>query len=110
MDGVLLVDKPAGKTSHDIVAAVRREHGGAKVGHAGTLDPFATGLLLVLLGRATRIQRFLMELGKEYETVARLGWTSSTGDRGGELVEPGRIPPRGATLPTGSLRQRPPAY
>ena len=53
---------------------------GTKVGHSGTLDPFATGLLLVLLGRATRIQQYLMGLGKEYETVARLGWTSTTGD------------------------------
>src|SRR3954447_15289885 len=111
VDGVILVDKPAGPTSHDVVAGVRRTlPRGVRVGHAGTLDPFATGLLLVLLGRATRIQRFLMELGKEYETVARLGWTSSTGDPEGELVETGRIPPRGATLPTGSLRQRPPAY
>ena len=56
-----------------------------KVGHAGTLDPFATGLLLVLVGRATRVQRFLMALPKRYETVARLGWTSTTGDPEGEL-------------------------
>jgi tRNA pseudouridine55 synthase len=112
MDGVLLFDKPAGKTSHDIVATVRREHGGRKaikVGHAGTLDPFATGLLLVLVGRATRVQRFLMALPKRYETVARLGWTSSTGDPEGELAE-GRTPPEPLVLPTGRLRQRPPAY
>ena len=57
MDGVLLIDKPAGMTSHDVVARVRRALGGVKTGHAGTLDPFATGLLLVLVGRATRIQR-----------------------------------------------------
>src|SRR3954470_17808204 len=111
MDGVILVDKPAGPTSHDVVARVRRAlPRGVKVGHAGTLDPFATGLLLVLVGRATRIQRFLMELGKEYETVARLGWTSTTGDPEGELTETGRVPPAGAVLPTGLLRQRPPAY
>jgi tRNA pseudouridine55 synthase len=111
VDGVILVDKPAGPTSHDVVARVRRAlPRGVKVGHAGTLDPFATGLLLVLLGRATRIQQFLMGLDKEYETVARLGWTSTTGDPEGELVHTGRVPPPGATLPTGVLRQRPPAY
>jgi tRNA pseudouridine55 synthase len=110
-DGVILVDKPAGPTSHDVVARVRRTFPrGVKVGHAGTLDPFATGLLLVLLGRATRIQQYLMGLGKEYETVARLGWTSTTGDPEGELTETGRIPPPGAVLPTGVIRQRPPQY
>ena len=92
-DGILLIDKPAGKTSHDIVAAVRREHRGRRVGHAGTLDPFATGLLLVLVGRATRIQRYLMALPKSYETVARLGATSTTGDTEGEIVETGSVPP-----------------
>ena len=109
-DGILLVDKPAGVTSHDVVAQHRRRLGRAvKVGHAGTLDPFATGLLLVLVGRATRVQRFLMGLPKSYETVARLGWTSTTGDRDGE-VAPGRVPPEPLVLPTGVLRQRPPAY
>jgi tRNA pseudouridine55 synthase len=110
-EGVILVDKPAGPSSHDVVARVRRAVGrGVKVGHAGTLDPFATGLLLVLLGRATRIQRFLMELPKEYVTEARLGWTSSTGDPEGELVQTGRVPPLEVVLPTGLIRQRPPAY
>jgi tRNA pseudouridine55 synthase len=109
-DGVLLVDKPAGVTSHDVVAAERRRLGrGVKVGHAGTLDPFATGLLLVLVGRATRAQRFLMALPKRYETVARLGWTSSTGDVDGEIA-PGRMPEEPFALPTGRIRQRPPAY
>src|SRR4051794_36102388 len=108
MDGVLLVDKPAGPTSHDVVARIRRGlPRGVKVGHAGTLDPFATGLLLVLLGRATRVQRFLMDQPKAYETVARLGWTSTTGDPEGELVHTGRVPPAGAELPTGRIRQRP---
>jgi tRNA pseudouridine55 synthase len=108
--GVLLVDKPAGVTSHDVVAAERRSlPKGTKVGHAGTLDPFATGLLLVLIGRATRAQRFLMALPKRYETVARLGWTSSTGDVDGELA-PGRMPPEPLALRTGRIRQRPPAY
>ena len=109
-DGVILVDKPSGITSHDVVHGVRRRLGrGVKVGHAGTLDPFATGLLLVLVGRATRIQRFLMALPKSYETVARLGWTSTTGDRDGEL-SPGRPPEEPLSLPTGRIRQRPPAY
>jgi tRNA pseudouridine55 synthase len=110
VDGVLLADKPAGVTSHDVVAATRRRLGrGVKVGHAGTLDPFATGLLLVLVGRATRAQRFLMALPKRYETVARLGYTSSTGDPEGEIA-PGRMPPEPLDLPTGRIRQRPPAY
>jgi tRNA pseudouridine55 synthase len=107
-DGVVLVDKPAGVTSHDVVAGQRRRLGrGVKVGHAGTLDPFATGLLLVLVGRATRVQRYVMALPKRYETVARLGWTSSTGDPEGEIA-PGREP--SLDLPTGTIRQRPPAY
>jgi tRNA pseudouridine55 synthase len=112
-DGVLLVDKPAGKTSHDIVAAVRRgleSHPPRRVGHAGTLDPFATGLLLVLVGRATRIQRLLMALPKRYETVVRLGATSTTGDPEGEITLTGRLPPDPPPLPTGELLQRPPAY
>lgn len=113
VDGVILVDKPAGKTSHDVVAAIRRDLGGRKarrVGHAGTLDPFATGLLLVLVGRATRVQRFLMELPKTYETVARFGAVSSTGDPEGEIAETGAPIPEPLVLPTGTLRQRPPAY
>jgi tRNA pseudouridine55 synthase len=110
VNGVLPIDKPAGITSHDVVAAVRRALGGVKTGHAGTLDPFATGLLLVLVGRATRIQRQLMELPKCYETVARLGAVSSTGDTEGEITLTGRIPPESVALPTGELRQRPPIY
>ena len=109
--GVLLYDKPPGVSSHDIVARVRRGLGRAvKVGHAGTLDPFATGLLLVVLGRATRVQRFLMELPKSYEVVARFGATSSTGDPEGEITETGLIPDGDLDLPLGRLRQRPPAY
>ncbi len=111
MDGVILFDKPAGVTSHDVVAQVRRRLGkGAKVGHAGTLDPFATGLLLILVGRATRVQRFLMALPKSYVTVARFGATSSTGDAEGEIVETGVVPEGDLALPTGTIRQRPPAY
>jgi tRNA pseudouridine55 synthase len=110
MDGVLLIDKPVGCTSHDVVAAVRRALGGVKTGHAGTLDPFASGLLLVLVGKATRIQEKLMGLPKRYETVARLGAVSSTGDPEGEITQTGRIPPDPPPLPTGEVRQRPPIY
>jgi tRNA pseudouridine55 synthase len=93
-----------------VVAEVRRSlPRGTKVGHAGTLDPFATGLLLVLIGRATRAQRFLMGLRKTYRAVARLGWTSDTGDRDGELTETGRLPER-LEIPVGEQLQRPPAY
>jgi len=104
--GVLLYDKPAGLTSHDVVERVRREHS-IKAGHAGTLDPFATGLLLVLLGRATRLQRFLTGLPKTYLATARLGWRSSTGDPDGELTETGEYPDS-LELPTGTVRQRVP--
>ncbi len=103
---VLLYDKPAGVTSHDIVAKVRRERG-CKTGHAGTLDPFATGLLLILLGRATRLQRFLVGLPKTYLATARLGWRSSTGDPDGELTETGTVP-ASLDLPTGTVRQQVP--
>jgi tRNA pseudouridine55 synthase len=111
VDGVILFDKPTGMTSHDVVAQLRRRLGrGVKVGHAGTLDPFATGLLLVLVGRATRAQRFLMALPKSYEAVARFGATSTTGDRDGEIAETGIVPDGDLALPTGTVRQRPPAY
>ena len=109
--GVVLYDKPAGVTSHDVVDTVRGTVGrGTKVGHAGTLDPFATGLLMILLGRATRVQRFLMELPKSYQAVARFGAVSSTGDPEGEIEVTGVIPSGDMVLPTGRLRQRPPAY
>jgi tRNA pseudouridine55 synthase len=113
MDAVLLIDKPAGISSHDAVAAVRRALGGKgapKVGHAGTLDPFATGLLLILVGRATKAQEAMMGLPKRYETVARLGATSTTGDPEGEIHHTGRIPPDPPVMPTGEVRQRPPAH
>jgi len=110
MDGVILADKPVGKTSHDVVAAARRSLGKRRVGHAGTLDPFATGLLLVLVGRATRVQRFLMAQPKSYVAVARLGALSTTGDPEGEIVETGTVPADPPALPTGRVRQRPPAY
>ncbi len=129
MDGVILIDKPVGPTSHDLVALVRREVvgrersrkgvGRVRVGHAGTLDPFASGLLVVLVGRATRVQAHVMALVKRYEVAVRFGATSTTGDPEGEITETGRVPawvaaapgqePPG-TLPTGRVRQRPPAY
>lgn len=114
-DAVLLCDKPAGVTSHDVVAGVKRElraagqaggrRRGPRVGHAGTLDPFATGLLIVLTGRSTRLQRYLMALPKTYRATAKLGWRSSTGDPDGELTETGRLPAELA-LPEGRVRQR----
>jgi tRNA pseudouridine55 synthase len=111
VDGVILYDKPAGITSHDAVYRVRRMVGrGVKVGHAGTLDPFATGLLLVLVGRAARVQRFLMELPKTYVVVARFGAVSSTGDRDGVVTETGVVPVGDLALPVGRLMQVPPAY
>ena len=120
MDGFLLCDKPVGATSHDVVAAVRRalrrrspgigRRELPRVGHAGTLDPFATGLLVVLIGRATRVQRFVMALPKSYEATARFGATSTTGDPEGEITETGVVPDGDLTLPTGEIRQRPPAY
>jgi tRNA pseudouridine55 synthase len=108
--GVVLYPKPVGVTSHDVVARVRRTlPRKTKVGHAGTLDPFASGLLLVLIGPATRAQRFLMALPKTYRAVARLGWRSDTGDRDGMLERTGRLPEQLA-IPTGPQMQRPPAY
>jgi tRNA pseudouridine55 synthase len=110
VEGLLLVDKPVGMSSHDVVAAVRRSLGGAKTGHAGTLDPFASGLLLVLVGRATRLQRVFMALPKRYEVTARLGARSSTGDPEGVIEQTGRVPPHDPELPTGEILQRPPIY
>jgi tRNA pseudouridine55 synthase len=111
---VILFDKPAGITSHDVVARVRRElreRAGekVKVGHAGTLDPFATGLLLVLVGRATKAQSSFMGLPKTYRATARLGWRSTTGDPEGELVHTGKQP-ESVAIPVGEQMQRPHAF
>ena len=109
--GVVLLDKAAGITSHDAVARVRRERGTKRVGHAGTLDPFATGLLIILVGReATREQARFMRLPKTYRAVARFGSVSTTGDPEGEITETGVLPAGDLELPTGELRQRPPVY
>lgn len=107
--GLLVADKPPGLTSHDVVARARRTLGVRRVGHAGTLDPFATGALILLAGRATRLARYLAPLPKTYEVVARLGARSSTGDPEGEIVKTGNVP-ASLTLPLGVIRQRPPAY
>lgn len=105
--GAVLVDKPAGPTSHDVVFRLRRrlsERAGHKVktGHSGTLDPFATGLLIVLVGRATRLQRYLAGLPKTYVADARLGWRSDSGDSDGHLTHTGRVP-KDPQLPEGDL-------
>ena len=86
MDGVLVVDKPSGLTSHDVVAQVRHILHVRRVGHTGTLDPFATGVLVVMVGRATRLAQFLSGLEKEYEAVIRLGYATDTGDLTGQRV------------------------
>jgi tRNA pseudouridine55 synthase len=117
VNGALLVDKPAGITSHDVVAVVRRALGTKSVGHTGTLDPFATGLLVMLVGKATRLARFLDGFEKTYWAVVRLGQGSSTDDGTGELG-----PAADSPQPTaeevrkalgsfvGTLQQMPPAF
>jgi tRNA pseudouridine55 synthase len=92
-DGVLLVDKAEGMTSHDVVALVRRRLEIKKVGHCGTLDPIATGLLLLTLGRGTKIQDLLMSEDKEYAGTLTLGASTTTQDREGEIVEERPVPP-----------------
>jgi tRNA pseudouridine55 synthase len=118
-DGLLLIDKPAGITSHDAVERVRRALGVRKVGHAGTLDPMATGLLLMGVGRATRLLRFLGELAKEYEGTGVLGVETDTLDADGEVVGGDTTAAAGVTEEalrsamaslTGELSQTPPAY
>jgi tRNA pseudouridine55 synthase len=86
MNGVIVLDKPAGPTSHDAVDAMRRVVPGCRVGHAGTLDPNATGVLLVMLGRATKVSRFLMGLDKDYLFTVQLGLETDTLDRWGRVV------------------------
>ncbi len=86
MDGVLVVDKPAGPTSHDVVDRVRRVTGIRRIGHTGTLDPFATGVLPLVLGRATRLARFLSATDKSYEATIRLGFATDTYDATGRAV------------------------
>jgi tRNA pseudouridine55 synthase len=87
MDGVLIIDKPVGLTSHDVVDGIRRLLRVRRVGHTGTLDPFATGVLVLLIGRATRLAQFLGGLEKEYEAVIRLGYATDTGDVTGKPIQ-----------------------
>src|SRR5215213_10249059 len=84
MDGILIIDKPGGRTSHDVVARARRVLREKRVGHTGTLDPFATGVLVLLVGRATRLAQFLAGAEKEYLATIRLGFNTDTGDLTGE--------------------------
>jgi tRNA pseudouridine55 synthase len=90
--GVLLVDKPQGMTSHDIVARMRRVFRIKKIGHAGTLDPMATGLLLILVGKATKVSQFLMSMDKEYTGTVKLGEATDSQDADGEIVETKPVP------------------
>ena len=83
MDGILIIDKPEGLTSHDVVARVRRALKTKRVGHTGTLDPFATGVLVLLIGKATRLAQFLDKDEKEYEAVIQFGYETDTGDKTG---------------------------
>ena len=91
-EGVLLVDKPKGMTSHDVVARVRRLYKPKKVGHAGTLDPMATGLLLIMIGKATKVSQFLMSHDKTYTGTLKLGQTTDSQDAEGELISERPVP------------------
>ncbi len=118
MDGLLIIDKPSGPTSHDVVARVRRALGERRVGHTGTLDPAATGVLLLVLGRATRLAQFLSAGDKSYEAVVRLGFSTDTADGQGRVIGPvrqGSLPSRDAIDASldafrGTFRQQPPAF
>ncbi len=114
-DGLLLVDKPAGVTSHDVVNAARRALGEKRIGHAGTLDPFATGLLVLLVGRATRLLPYVSGDPKVYDATVRFGAETETDDLHGAVVHTAPAPSETdvlAALPilTGELAQIPPAY
>jgi tRNA pseudouridine55 synthase len=92
LEGVLLVDKPSEHTSHDVIARLRGKLRMRKIGHAGTLDPMATGLLIVLLGKATRVSQFLISLDKEYEGTIELGRTTDSQDADGQVMETRPVP------------------
>lgn len=120
MNGILIIDKPAGLTSHDVVARARRILRERRIGHTGTLDPFATGVLVLLVGQATRLAQFFAGADKEYKALIRLGFATDTGDlEGAALSSPDEQPSfdwsdeeiRGAfTQLTGDILQRPPMY
>lgn len=114
-DGVLLVDKPPRLTSHDVVDRIRRQFGFHKVGHCGTLDPLATGLLVIVLERATKLQQRLMADDKTYEGTLKLGVTTDSQDADGEIIAEKPVPPIGAAELeavlakfTGDIQQIPP--
>jgi tRNA pseudouridine55 synthase len=116
MDGVLVIDKPQGLTSHDVVAAVRRALGEPRIGHTGTLDPLATGVLPLAIGRATRLVRFLTASDKDYTATIRFGMTTDSFDiTGSETGRTGLVPTPGAIVEalrqlTGDYLQTPPAF
>ena len=93
LEGILLVDKPRDHTSHDVIARLRGILKMKRVGHAGTLDPMATGLLIVLVGKATRVSQYLISLDKEYEGTIELGKVTDTQDADGEMMETRPVPP-----------------
>ena len=114
-EGLLLVDKPAGVSSHDVVAVARRALREKRIGHAGTLDPFATGLLILLLGRATRLMRYVHDEPKRYEAVIAFGAETDTEDPDGAIVREAALPSRSALADAarkfiGIFEQSPPAY
>lgn len=92
LEGILLIDKPSDHTSHDVVARVRRKLAMKRIGHAGTLDPMATGLLIMLVGKATSASQFLISLDKEYTGTIRLGVSTNSQDAEGEVVETRPVP------------------
>jgi tRNA pseudouridine55 synthase len=115
IQGLLLVDKSAGMTSHDVVQHVRRIYGERSIGHLGTLDPFATGLLVLLIGRATRLATFLDTEPKVYEAVIRFGTETDTDDETGTVIRTADLPSEsgvrsGLEALTGTISQIPPAY
>lgn len=120
VDGVLIIDKPAGITSHDVVARVRHILHERRIGHSGTLDPFASGVLVLLVGRATRLAQFVTPSDKEYEAIIRLGFATDTGDRTGKPIETDELPARRSWTDddvekalralTGDIEQVPPMY
>jgi tRNA pseudouridine55 synthase len=119
-DGVIVIDKPAGPTSHDVVAVLRRAVRGRKVGHTGTLDPLASGVLPLVIGKATRLAQFLSSADKEYDAHIELGVTTTTLDRGGDVVARDRMRATSELTPTmledtvaefrGTYLQQPPVF
>src|SRR5881394_3101585 len=117
MDGLLIVDKPAGPTSHDVVARLRRALRETRIGHTGTLDPLATGVLVLVVGKATRLAKFLSASDKSYDAVIRLGFATDTADAQGQPIGEisDRVPSRDEIESAldafrGTFLQQPPAF